>query len=369
MEILLTASTSTSSHLWNHPSLRNHKIQLTPSYDLTMAMAATRKSKKSFTERNRGSPETVTTQLWQRSGSCPEETIPIRRIDKNNGTKGDLVENYGRKKPVSFHHNKQLNESKMLYLLQTNHSMAILLTAGYAYLGAKGDIKVCYPQVELDDEYSTSRVALNSGPQYEYEVIESGWAVNPSVYGDRQTRLFVYWTVDGSKKTGCFDLTCPGFIQTSNQIALGAAIYPISNPTGLPYQITIYIHKDPKTNNWWVQYGETINIGYWPSDLFDLLKYHAESVEWGGEVYSSRVGTHPHTATGMGSGKFSDYITESSGYIKRMRILGNNLELKIPEWIYTYSDEYDCYDVFYLGDYVEDPEFYYGGPGRNPKCP
>ncbi|KAL2517829.1 Protein of Unknown Function (DUF239) [Abeliophyllum distichum] len=318
----------------DHPSLRNHKIQ------------PQERARNHLLKEIGGSPETLTTQLWQRSGSCPEGTIPIRRIDKNNGTKGDLGENYGRKKP-----------------------MAILLTAGYAYLGAKGDIKVCSPQVELDDEYSTSRVSLSSGPQYEYEVIEAGWAVNPSVYGDRQTRLFVYWTVDGSKKTGCFDLTCPGFIQTSNKIALGTAIYPISNPTGLPYQITVYIHKDPNTNNWWVQYGETINIGYWPSDLFDLLKYHAESVEWGGEVYSSRVGTHPHTATGMGSGKFSDYITESSGYIKRMRILGNNLELKFPEWIYTYSDEYDCYDVFYLGDYVEDPEFYYGGPGRNPKCP
>lgn len=112
--------------------------------------------------------------------------------------------------------------------------------------------------------------------------------VNPSVYGDRQTRLYVYWTVsfliivhfasrhqifhklfiscfahkimfhhimscsyqaDGSKRTGCFDLTCPGFIQTSNQIVLGAAIYPISNPTGLPYQITVYIYEVRKSKN------------------------------------------------------------------------------------------------------------------------
>lgn len=43
--------------------------------------------------------------------------------------------------------------------------------------------------------------------------------------------------------TGCFDLTCPGFVQTSHEIALGAAIYPISNPNGLPSEIIIYIHK------------------------------------------------------------------------------------------------------------------------------
>lgn len=49
--------------------------------------------------------------------------------------------------------------------------------------------------------------------------------------------------VDASKTTGCFDLTCPGFVQTNHEIALGAAIYPISTPDGLPYQITIYIFK------------------------------------------------------------------------------------------------------------------------------
>ncbi|CAI9755695.1 unnamed protein product [Fraxinus pennsylvanica] len=339
--------------------------QLAPSYDIT------KKTKKLFTEINRDSSETVTTQLWQRSGSCPEGTIPIRRIEKNNGSKGDVVEKYGTKKLASFHDNKkkQLNESKMLNLLQPNHSVAILLTLGFAYLGAKGDIKVWTPQVESDDEYSTSRVALRSGPRLDYDAIESGWAVNPSVYGDRQTRLYVYWTADGSKKTGCFDLTCPGFIQTSNQIALGAAIYPISNPTGLPYQITVYIYKDPNTSNWWVQYGERINIGYWPSDLFGMLRAHAETVQWGGDVYSSKVGTHPHTATGMGSGRFSDYIMQSSGYIKRMRVLRNNMELTFPQWINIYTDEYNCYDAYYLSDYVEEPEFYYGGPGRNYKCP
>lgn len=82
-----------------------------------------------------------------------------------------------------------------------------------------------------------------------------------------------------------------------------------------------------------------------------------------------QVGTHPHTATGMGSGRFSDYIMQSSGYIKRMRVLGNNMELKFPQWINIYTDEYNCYDTYYFTDYVEEPEFYYGGPGRNYKCP
>ncbi|XP_057958584.1 protein neprosin-like [Malania oleifera] len=348
---------------FHHPALRNHTIQMSPSYDQTVETTTT------MTLRKGESAMIVSSQLWQRNGSCPEGTVPIRRIQRSKLFKSNKTDNYVRKKGRFSYHFKHPNIGDNSYLQQINHSLAVLLTEGYSYSGAKGDIKVWNPYVESDDEYSTSQVCLKNGPYYDYESIESGWAVNPKVYGDKQTRLFVYWTADGSKTTGCFDLTCPGFVQTSNEIALGSTINPISVPGGLPYQITLYIFKDPNTSNWWVQYGERINIGYWPPDLFRLLRHNAESVEWGGEVYSSKVGSAHHTATAMGNGQFSDPIFGNSGSIKRIRIRENSFLLKFPEWVDTYSDEYNCYDVSYLGDYIEDPEFYYGGPGRNPKCP
>lgn len=43
--------------------------------------------------------------------------------------------------------------------------------------------------------------------------------------------------------------------------------------------------------------------------------------------------------------------------------------LKIPEYVAYFSDEYNCYDVWFVSDYIEDPELYYRGPGQNPKCP
>lgn len=100
-----------------------------------------------------------------------------------------------------------------------------------------------------------------------------------------------------------------------------------------------------------------------------MLRAHAETVQWGGEVYSSRVGIHPHTATQMGSGHFADYVMGQSGYVKRIRVLLNNMILRFPQWVFTYSDEYECYDTYYISDYVQDPEFYFGGPGQNPRCP
>ncbi|KAL8054362.1 hypothetical protein ABFX02_05G132600 [Erythranthe guttata] len=351
---------------FDHPALKDHKIQLKPSYDVKMEITSDGEKQDSAT--------TTTTQKWHKSGTCPKGTIPVRRntIPKKLASKRQHpTRNYGRKPPMhsQSHYDKKSNENETVYLQLKNHSLAFLHTEGFAYLGAKGDIQVWNPLVESDDEYSTSHVALKSGPYYNFEAIESGWAVNPGVYGDRQTRLFVYWTGDASKETGCFDLTCPGFVQTSNELALGAAIYPISNLSGLPYQITIFIHRDPNTSNWWVQYGERINIGYWPSDLFGWLRSHAETVQWGGEVYSTRVGTHPHTATDMGSGQFPDWVSGMSGSVKRIRVLENNMILRFPQWVFSFTDEYDCYSTYYISDYVPDPQFFYGGPGQNPRCP
>ncbi|XP_051119599.1 uncharacterized protein LOC127243555 [Andrographis paniculata] len=313
---------------FDHPALKGHKIQLNPSEEM-------------HEERSQDPAATIPAQIWRRRGSCPKGTIPIRRMKKIN------TPSKARTETKVWKFDKSLNESKELYLMQKNHSVAILHTEGYAYFGAKGDIKVWNPKVEWDDEYSTSRVALTN----HYQMVQSGWAVSLLViilsstiiiYIYIQTRVFVYWTADDSNQTGCFDLTCPGFIQTSNEIALGAALYPVSSPTGLPSQITIYIHKDLTTSNWWVQYGEKTNIGYFPAELMDMLKHNAEVAQWGGEVYSSRVGGAggvPHTATAMGSGRFADFIFATSGCVKRMRELRGNGELVRPEWVNAYSDE------------------------------
>ena len=60
-----------------------------------------------------------------------------------------------------------------------------MFAEGYRYEGGKGDIKVWTPNVEFDDDYSTSQVCLVSGPYWDFESVESGWAVytnyhNPS---------------------------------------------------------------------------------------------------------------------------------------------------------------------------------------------
>ncbi|KAM3399202.1 hypothetical protein P3S68_002718 [Capsicum galapagoense] len=348
-----------------HPALKNHKIQTAPSYNPMMETTKTNDQEESY--------KCVTTQTWHKNGSCPKGTIPIRRT-KN--IKKDQI-----KKPSFFHHdNKKLkiNNDNDINLSQKNHSLAIMHTVGFRYLGGKTDMKTWNPHVEEDDEYSTSRLALLSGGYNDYQSMESGWAVNPRVYGDRQTRLFTYWTNDGSRETGCFDLTCPGFVQISHEIALDSTCdHPFLCNKGVTTaqkgdkNILKLSSGDLNTSNWWLQYGGTINIGYWPSKIFDGgLKYHATIVQWGGEVYSKNVKTiHPHTKTQMGSGQFPVYIFDNTGFMKYMRILDNAMVLKFPQIVNVYSEEYDCYRTQYMGDYTEEPEFHFGGPGRNPICP
>ncbi|KAJ9538254.1 hypothetical protein OSB04_030987 [Centaurea solstitialis] len=317
---------------FNHPALKNHTIQMKSTH---------LESRKDLQKSN--SPK-VPLQVWQQYGSCPNGTIPIRRST-----------------PAKDH------PSSSKIIINPGHSFSVVLTEGFSYSGAKANIKVWNPYVESNGDYSTSQVMLRSGPIESFDTAQAGWAVNPGLYYDNKTRLFAYWTVDGMKNTGCFDLTCPGFFQTSPEIVLGGDITSYYGS-----EITIQISKDPYTDNWWLKYNDK-EVGYWPAEIFLVMRNQAHLVQWGGEVCSPNVGTQPHTSTGMGSGRFSDFIFRRSGTMTGMLIEENSNPLKQPEpeTLYVSSDEWNCYDAYLLKEGVPEPVFFYGGPGsrQNRRCP
>ncbi|KAJ6751523.1 hypothetical protein OIU85_002001 [Salix viminalis] len=174
---------------------------------------------------------------------------------------------------------------------------------GGTYFGAKARINVWRPQIQQDNEFSLAQIWIVSGTSGEdIETVEVGWLVDPLLYGDNRTRLFTYWTADGYEETGCFNLLCEGFVQTSSKLALGATIYPLSGYGGSQYDITPLVWKDPGDGNWWLQIEDQV-LGYWPFSLFSHLKDSATMIEWGGEIVDSRTGGQ-HTTTVMGSGHF-----------------------------------------------------------------
>ncbi|MCL7026680.1 hypothetical protein MKW94_010897, partial [Papaver nudicaule] len=247
---------------------------------------------------------------------------------------------------------------------------AFLVTRAYSYIGASARINLWSPFVEAHDEYTTAQIWLLNGPRFAFESVESGWTVNPAIYGDKSSRFFVYWSADGSQKTGCFDLMCHGFVQTNHEIALGGKLNPISWERGGQYHLPISIHLDTNTSAWWLASGKTF-VGYWPGDLFYALHDSASLVQFGGEVFSpllEKLNAH-HTATAMGSGNFAIGRFGHAAFINHVRITDYSKVERYPEWVYAYMDEPYCYSALNHVEYIKEPQFYFGGPGRNRLCP
>ncbi|MFS7978815.1 putative neprosin [Helianthus anomalus] len=171
--------------------------------------------------------------------------------------------------------------------------------------------------------------------------------------------------IQADNGSSCFDLICPGFVQTSIEVLLGGDIGTYNYGSEIEFQIS----KDPDTNNWWFLYNSE-EVGYWPSDIFQSTKYEANMVQWGGKVFSPYVGTHPHTDTAMGNGKFANRLYRQSGTMTGLLIEENSSPLKRPKSYTISSNEWNCYDADLLDEKVPEPVFLYVGPGShfNPNC-
>ncbi|TVU02701.1 hypothetical protein EJB05_51771, partial [Eragrostis curvula] len=183
-----------------------------------------------------------------------------------------------------------------------------------------------------------------------------GKMVSQEIYGDNNTRIFLYWT-------GCY--SCSGFIQTSSQIVIGGSISPVSIYNGSQYDINIYIQKDPKDGNWWLQLNSYV-LGYWPGSIFSHLAYNASYINWGGEVYTPDAN---QTTTPMGSGHFPEEGFGKASYIKNIQVLDSSNNLKSPSNISVIAERPNCYNVQNSNNSDWGTSIYFGGPGKNPSCP
>ncbi|KAL6007091.1 hypothetical protein ACLOJK_032587 [Asimina triloba] len=192
--------------------------------------------------------------------------------------------------------------------------------------------------------------------------------VSPELYGDNYPRFFTYWTTDAYQATGCYNLLCSGFVQTNNKIAIGAAISPTSTYSGGQFEISLLVWKDPNHGNWWLEFGSGLLVGYWPSFLFSHLATHASMVQFGGEIVNTQASGF-HTSTEMGSGHFAEEGFGKSSYFRNLQVVDwdNNL-IPVPN-LKVLADHPNCYDIQGGINSVWGNYFYYGGPGRNVKCP
>lgn len=345
---------------FDHPFLKNHTVQLRPSFhpenlydDSKLSTDSRKKERKTIA------------QLWHQNGRCPDSTIPIRRTRGEDVLRSSSVKRYGKKKRRTipkprFADPDLINES--------GHQHAIAYVEGDKYFGAKAIINVWEPRIQQANEFSLSQLWVLGGSFGEdLNSIEAGWQVSPDLYGDNNTRLFTYWTSDAYQATGCYNLLCSGFIQINSDIAMGASISPISEFSGSQYDISILIWKDPKEGNWWMQFGSDLVLGYWPSFLFSYLADSASMIEWGGEVVDSQPDGQ-HTATEMGSGHFPEEGFGKASYFRNIQIVDESNNLRSPKGVGSFTEQSNCYDVQSGSNADWGSYFYYGGPGRNSNC-
>ncbi|KAI3470406.1 hypothetical protein Pfo_027069 [Paulownia fortunei] len=353
----------------DHPLLKNHKIQRVPP-EMPKAMKMTKTNSSRSVDGFKG-----VWQMWHQKGQlCPKGTVPIRRSTVHDVLRAKSLYDFGKKQarflPLAARR-RRADAPAPDVVSGNGHEHAIAYTtASEEVYGAKATINVWDPSVEVVNEFSLSQIWVLSGSfdGSDLNSIEAGWQVSPELYGDSRPRLFTYWTKDAYQATGCYNLLCSGFVQTNSRIAIGAAISPVSSMGGDQYDVTILIWKDPKLGNWWMGFGDSTLVGYWPNELFTHLADRATMVEWGGEIVNTRV-NNEHTSTQMGSGHFADDGFGKASYFRNLEIVDSDNSLGSAQDITTLAENTNCYNIQSSYNNEWGTHFYYGGPGRNPLCP
>ncbi|XP_061342594.1 protein neprosin-like [Gastrolobium bilobum] len=348
----------------DHPLLKNHKIQKEPT-EMPRGMNVTIDENGSISTSTLGGAW----QMWHRNGTrCPKGTVPMRRSTVHDVLRAKSLYDFG-KKQRGVPPSRRSDAPDVLTSNGHEHAIAYTGSSEEIY-GAKATINVWDPSIQAMNEFSLSQIWILSGSfdGPDLNSIEAGWQVSPELYGDSRPRLFTYWTSDSYQATGCYNLLCAGFIQTTSRIAIGAAISPVSSYAGNQYDITILIWKDPKVGNWWMSFGDNTLVGYWPAELFTHLADHATMVEWGGEVVNSKANGQ-HTSTQMGSGHFAEDGFGKASYFRNLEIVDVDNSLSYVQSISTLAENTNCYDIQKSYSNEWGTYFYYGGPGNNPQCP
>ncbi|CAF1811000.1 unnamed protein product [Brassica napus] len=224
------------------------------------------------------------------------------------------------------------------------------------YRGAQADISIHNLTLQ-NNQYSKSQIWLENGPIAELNSIQVGWAVHPRVYGDSATRLTIYWTGDGYKKTGCYNTECPGFIIITRKPSIGSIFKQSSVYGDKPVTFTPQVVQG-FFGNWALTVDDEI-IGYWPGELFTHLNKGASRVRFGGNTFMSPDGISPP----MGNGHVPIYDYERSSSFLHVKLTNDKYQSIEAETQMGVADS-KCFTLI-SRDYTNETgkSFSFGGPG------
>jgi Neprosin len=196
-----------------------------------------------------------------------------------------------------------------------------------------------------------------TSPSAPVQTAEVGWQVYPQKYNTKKPVLFVYWTADGYNSTGCYNLDCPGFVQTDKHLHLGAAFhqYSIDGSPSVEIDVGYYYYN----GNWWLGYGGTNTwVGYIPATVYNggQLSKFANEIVFGGETVGATKWPK------MGSGQFAQSGATEAAY-QRSIMYRDSTGATYNASLTAVDPSPKCYTTDSSGAPMWGVYFFFGGPG------
>ncbi|XBI49412.1 hypothetical protein VPH35_112979 [Triticum aestivum] len=304
---------------FNHPLLKDHKIQMKPSSFPIWTDIQTL-------------PLNSFSQVQPSLIECPAGTIPIL----HSNISGTIAM-----------HNIDGPRNNMQW------ERAGITYKGDVY-GTRVVLNVWEPKVNRE---------MQNGGGERADRMGVGLRVYPTLSGDTSVRFHVAW-YEGLYKKGCIDFSCPGFVQVDRKIGLGSKIRPLSIYDGPQRIANIQIFKDVVSKNWWVAYEHT-PIGYWPNGLFEFLRDKGDFTFRGGFVAGP---TASSKSPQMGSGHYASEGFKRAAYIRNIEIVEENGKSMTPDESHVEHGSSDSskYTVHrFEVSKQAGMHIYYGGPGSD----
>ncbi|XP_049352717.1 uncharacterized protein LOC125817211 [Solanum verrucosum] len=337
-------------HAFDHPLLKNHNFysQMKPTLVRTK-------------QNSENSSTSLSSRIWLKGKGCPPGTVPIRRI-----TKEDLIRHRNMPSPEDATFHAQLiatnntSELEGIYKSSQGYKVAIARAGNNPkskFAGAEMTTSLWNPLVS-DNQHSACRLKIQKG----YDIVQVGWRVDPTLYGDTQTRLYIHFQAGNQQ---CFNTLCPGFVVVNTEIPVDTTFSGMSHRGDeASWEETMAITKDLANGNWWLYLEKNhIQIGFWPQEIFTNLASFASNVEWGGVVYSPPGVPEPL----MGSSYLPIGKTGYDAYCRGLTIINDKGETIDVDRIITHVDSpnlYQIIDVPHLRPGKYQHFVLYGGPGE-----
>jgi hypothetical protein len=280
--------------------------------------------------------------------SCPSGTIPMRRTTLQDIARFGTLHNFLAKNPVSGSATKSSRAT-------SGYNWA------YAYqsvtnFGGTSNLNTWDPKVTGGDDHSLSQQWIIGGSGGDTQTGEGGWIKSPT-WGKHPV-LFVYWTADDYQTTGCYNLTCAGFVQTDSGITLGEPFSPCCSKKGGTNDYFSQTYE-LSGGDWWFGIDGTW-IGYFPTSIYKggQLSINSDLFELGGEVYNDGG-----TWSQMGSVQFAKTGALQAAYQNDITYLNSSLQSENVA-LTPIATSPACYTIKYKAATSKaEAHFYFGGPG------